>query len=325
LRALATEPVWRAVALAELGLRGAASHAELVAHAADPDADVAGAALVGLALQAPHHPDLGACAERALGIPERGPRAALALGLAGHGERAADAACTMLGSHPQGRAALQVVALCGGERHARKLAESELTDACARALGIAGWVPSVPRLLDELGPATGARRTAIAAALERITGAALHEEAAVDPETLGFALGGGPTADLDDVRDTVRDSAVTVGSPDVVARTSERLADWQAYWQREARAFDPAQRYRNGRVYTPAVLLDELDHGVLGAPERVLLAFELVTRSGLYVPFDPRWFVPAQERALAAWRPAAHVVARGWDAPLRASQVGATG
>ncbi|HEU4537436.1 MAG TPA: hypothetical protein VFS00_25130, partial [Polyangiaceae bacterium] len=99
---------------------------------------------------------------------------------------------------------------------------------------------------------------------------------------------------------------------ETLTRPSTDPARWRAFWQANARSFDPAQRLRRGRPYSPRLSLAELEGGRASPGERRLLQRELVVRTGAFVRFDPHDFVAAQAIALEQWRP---LVQRAAGAP----------
>ena len=58
---------------------------------------------------------------------------------------------------------------------------------------------------------------------------------------------------------------------------------WEDWWTENGARFDPKLRYRHGRIYTPLMAIDELEHVEALQRDRVLGALELAM-----VPNTPR-------------------------------------
>lgn len=317
-------PVRRALAVDVLGYRGLATHEELDRASLD-GAAVAVKVLPYFALGPPQRvrevlDDLLYGGDAAL-VPalwkalvlSGHPQSSAVLGAALGGDRAADAA-TLLAIGAEKRDAEELLELC----------RSAPSAALAGALGWAGDAAAPPLLIALLANDDAELKAAAAGALERITGAELYEEVEVPPEVVMEPdvpepeVGEAPpplAAELSDPRDLPSE-----GSPDTVELPAQGLETWKSWWFDHQSQFVPGQRYRRGKLYSPLVVLDELDNGRVTPAERLLLQMELVICTGGAVRFDPHDFVAAQRAAIAAWRaPAERASGRpgAWQRPVR--------
>lgn len=315
------EPLLRAMAIDVLAYRGLATEDELVAAAADA-APVAARALHHLGCApSPRLPEL---IQRALAAedPELREAAWTAMALSDHPHAALTLRAAM--EEPEGGdAAALLLALAGDEDDARHLA-ARAFEAPRRglivAVGFAGAASSVPQLIDLLErDVDSAVKLAAAYALERITGAGLWEEVAVEAEEI--FVPDPPEPDVGEPRqlklaEIVSDPRDLPPPPakETVEQPTVDPARWRAFVRERCQGWDLGARYRRGRPYTPEVVLDELDTGPVTPAERRQLQRELILRTGHFVRFDPHDFVVVQEEAIRAWRP---IAARASGAPGR--------
>ncbi|MCU0685924.1 MAG: hypothetical protein MUF34_27390 [Polyangiaceae bacterium] len=320
------EATHRALAIEVLIARGTATLAELT-RAANDVPDVAALALPAYALTL--HPGAADVTRVALGSEHAALREAAWLAMA---YRGAPATVTLLRGGLAGptleRAAL-LLALVGGLRDAQALAECVAhapSPGLVRTLGWSGNLGAMNLLIDLLEHENEDLHLAAAEALERLTGAGLLDEVPVEPEDIAVPdVPDPPTGDepgrpslayeVSDPRDRPEE-----GSPETLTRPSTDPARWRAFWQANARSFDPTKRLRRGQPYTPRLSLAELEGGHASPGERRLLQRELVIRTGAFVRFDPHDFVASQVAALEQWRPLAQRAAGApgsWQLPLR--------
>ncbi|MGK4005424.1 hypothetical protein WMF31_22540 [Sorangium sp. So ce1036] len=315
------EPLLRAMAIDVLAYRGLATEDELVAAASDA-APVAARALRHLGCApSPRLPEL---IQRALAAPEPELREAAwtAMALSDHPHAAITLRAAME-EQEGGDAAALLLALAGDEGDARHLA-ARAFEAPRRglivAVGWAGAASAVPQLIDLLErDVDGAVKLAAAYALERITGAGLWEEVAVEDEEI--FVPDPPEPDVGEPRalklaQIVSDPRDLPPPPakETVEQPTVDAERWRAFYRERCQGWDQGARYRRGRPYTPEVVLDELDTGPVTPGERGQIQRELIVRTGRFVRFDPHDFVVVQEEAITAWRP---IAARASGAPGR--------
>ena len=174
--------------------------------------------------------------------------------------------------------------LCGGYDEARLLAQSP----CAAVFGAFGWygrADSVPFLIKGLDEGDDDSKAEAAAALHRITGAGLTDDAPMpdytgDPEAAPF---------LDPYREPTVASELS-GDPEV----------WRAYFERYGRAAKSERRYRYGRPFVAAHDLWELAQARATRTDRERAYLELRVRFSVQPPLDTEAFVLAQHGQLQA-------------------------
>jgi hypothetical protein len=136
-------------------------------------------------------------------------------------------------------------------------------------------------------------------ALQLITGAQLYEEVfipdAIDEDEL-----------FEEERERFRQGQIPTrpdGQPfgTTVTRLSQNPEDWQKWWTENRGRFDPRIRYRNGKPYSPACLLENLQSDRSRRKIRQLAYEELVIRYGIDFPFETDMLVVQQKQALAKY------------------------
>ena len=86
---------------------------------------------------------------------------------------------------------------------------------------------------------------------------------------------------------------------ETVTRISQNPADWKAWWTAIKPNINPRLRYRRGKPYSPATLLESLESEITPSQIRRLIQDELVIRYGFDMPFEIDMFVTQQKKALA--------------------------
>lgn len=301
------EPGLRAVAVEVLGRRGALSLDEIERALRDDDVGVIEGALIPAAMA--RSPDLALRAEELLRHTDEGVSRALAWALVlGEVPFAMTHLAAWLGSARE-EAALLPLALAGERDDVERLVELASKRPKRErvvALGWAGAPSAIAVLVRCLRDAKDeALQRAAAYALDRITGARLYEDVLVPPEALDVV-------EPDDPDDPMASPVVPIarrigdardlpaeGSPDRMRLPTVVVSRWEA-WLAE-HPFEPERRYRRGRLYTPAVSLEEVDREPLVPFERRVLHRELVLKTGRGLPLEPHGFVATQEAEIAAW------------------------
>jgi len=223
-------------------------------------------------------------------------RAAAALALLRIGEPAALQYCAGVARSESW--ALLPMGLAGSRSHVKLLVDIAASEAvspeCMIALGLLGDASGIEPLLYHLGDARLAE--AAATGLYLITGAPLFEDIfipeAVDEdelfedeqEPMEYADADSPPSD--EPRGTT------------ISRLSQQAETWQEWWRQNQAAFERGMRYRNGVLYAPSGLLENLSAEQSPRLVRQLAAEELVTRYGCDVPFETDMLVARQLEAL---------------------------
>ncbi|MCI0640693.1 MAG: hypothetical protein L0Y72_04450 [Gemmataceae bacterium] len=158
------------------------------------------------------------------------------------------------------------------------------------AVGLVGDPAAVDKLIEFLSHPEVA--PAAASALELITGAKLYEDVLV-PDPI----------DEDELFESERER-LKKGQPlpgrtaTPVHRLSQHPEHWQKWWSDHRSRFRRI-RYRSGKPFSPACLVENLESEESPASIRRLAYEELVIRYGLDVPFESEYFVVKQRTALA--------------------------
>lgn len=171
---------------------------------------------------------------------------------------------------------------------------SDLAPEKPLALGVLGDIRALPELIGYLADSELAEDVALGLFL--ITGADLYEEVFVPREI-----------DLDtlfeeELEKYKKGELYALGEEpgETVVRISQNPETWQAWWDEHQQSFDPSLRYRNGKPFSPASLIENLRFE--RSPRRVRRSAykELVIRYGVEIAFDIHMPVKQQLKAIAA-------------------------
>jgi hypothetical protein len=167
---------------------------------------------------------------------------------------------------------------------------------CLIALGLLGDASAIATLCTYL---TTQSADSAAMALQLITGAQLYEEIFVPDEIDEDEL-------FEEERERFKQGQLPTrpdGQPfgTTITRLSQNPADWQRWWTDNGRRFDLRIRYRNGKPFSPACLLETLESERSRHKARQLAYEELVIRYGVDFPFETELFVTQQQQALAKY------------------------
>jgi uncharacterized protein (TIGR02270 family) len=168
---------------------------------------------------------------------------------------------------------------------------------CLIALGLLGDASAIATLCTYL---TTQSADSAAIALQLITGAQLYEEVFVPDEVDEDEL-------FEEERERFKQQGQLPTRPDgqpfgtTITRLSQNPADWQKWWTDNRGRFDPRIRYRNGKPYSPACLLENLESERSRHKIRQLAYEELVIRYGVDFPFETDMFVAQQKQVLAKY------------------------
>lgn len=321
-----TEPGLRAIAIDVLAHRGLASPDELAARCRDDAEEVAAKAYVPAALTK--------VSELGVLLDERPTpkNAELATAIVwatvlGGVQYAVDRARKRMDAGATD-AALLPIALAGERADVEELLlrfRRAPSRALASALGYGGLPSSLPVLVDALDAESAPElKQEVAFALQRITGAELYDQVEIPAEAIEVPDTEAPRLPDDapplrrlagDRRDRPGD-----GSADRLSMPTMDPAAWRAFLAADATRWEGDRRLRRGQPYTPALSLSEIDTYQITGPERRILFYEIVIKTGAQVPFDPIDFVNVQEEALRALAPIvekASSVPGAWGRALR--------
>lgn len=163
------------------------------------------------------------------------------------------------------------------------------------ALSLLGNIAAIPELIQCLENPDLAETAAMS--LNLLTGAPLFEDIfvpdVIDPDDL-----------FDDERELwEKGQLYPLGKEPgtMVHRLSQKPENWQLWWRKKQRRFDPEMRYRNGKLYSPACLLENLKSPDSPNLIRRLAHEELVIRYGIDVPFETHMTVFQQLRAIETY------------------------
>jgi len=190
----------------------------------------------------------------------------------------------------------------GGSRStATVLIESVANDKvlypdCLIALGLLGDISAVDTFLSDLGNADFAESAAMA--LNLITGAEIYEEVFIPEEIDEDELF---EEELEKLKrgESLYPPGEEPGT--TITRLSQKPEDWQKWWAENKSHFNPGIRYRNGKPYSPACLLENLQSEKSPRIVRQMAYEELVIRYGIDFPFETDMLVSQQKQAIAKY------------------------
>jgi uncharacterized protein (TIGR02270 family) len=193
------------------------------------------------------------------------------------------------------------LAVSGGRSHAALLQDLVLKQAIAPgaliALGVLGDLGAVRLLVDKLTDDKLA--PAAATALQLITGAGLREDAFIAEVVQEDEL-------FEDERRIYRETGEAPRRSDgrpfgvAVERTSQNPDDWQNWLDEHKARFDATTRYRLGKPFSLATLIETLVNPTCGRQVRTLAAEELVIRYGIDHAFEAEMRVQEQKKQINA-------------------------
>jgi uncharacterized protein (TIGR02270 family) len=191
------------------------------------------------------------------------------------------------------------VALAGG-----RAASTEMLDVSRSgqpngdnllALGLLGSPFAVPLLIRGLGHPDFAAASAIG--LQAITGANLIETAFIPDKIEEDELFEHEREQLMQGKAATRPDGRPYGT--TVTRLSQNSKEWERWWAENGNRFNSEVRYRYGKPYSPATLLETLTLEASPHLLRHLAYEEFVIRYGFDFPFETDMLVKEQEAALS--------------------------
>ena len=167
---------------------------------------------------------------------------------------------------------------------------------CLTALGLLGDISAVDTLLAHLVNEDLADSAAMA--LNLITGAGIYEEVFIPEEIDEDELF---EEELEKLKrgESLYPPGEEPGS--TITRISQKPEDWQKWWAENKSRFNPEIRYRNGKPYSPACLLENLESEKSPHKVRQLAYEELVIRYGIDFPFETDMLVSQQKHTVAKY------------------------
>ncbi len=160
-------------------------------------------------------------------------------------------------------------------------------------IGLDGIPDKIPALIEKLSLAESAEQAAFA--LNLIAGADLFEEVFIPDEIDKDML-------FDDELEKLKKGEPLYPpgkEPGInITRLSQNPKSWQTFWEDNKNRFDPNSRYRNGELYCPACLVENLKSKIYPNYIRKLVYQELVFNYNIDVPFDTSMLVKEQLNAI---------------------------
>ena len=190
------------------------------------------------------------------------------------------------------------LALCGGRSALPALLGLARPDTALPgsllALGLLGESTAAELLMAKLG---GECAEATALALNLLTGAELYERVFIPDEVDEDELF---PEELEAYKKDGKVPAKPDGTPygEWVTRLSQNPQEWSEWWAQNGQVFQPGIRYRNGTPFSPASLLENLQHEKTPHKIRQLAYEELVIRYDVDFPFEADMRVSDQLKVL---------------------------
>jgi uncharacterized protein (TIGR02270 family) len=168
---------------------------------------------------------------------------------------------------------------------------------CLITLGLLGDISAMDTLLFNL--AHNELAESAATVLNLITGAEIYEEVFIPEEIDEDELFEEELEKFKQGQVPTRPDGQPFGT--TITRLSQKPEDWQKWWAENKSRFDLGIRYRNGKPYSPACLLENLESEKSPRQVRQLAYEELVIRYGVDFPFETDMFVAQQKQAIAKY------------------------
>jgi uncharacterized protein (TIGR02270 family) len=167
---------------------------------------------------------------------------------------------------------------------------------CLIALALLGEISAVDTLLSGFVNTNLAESAAIA--LNLITGAGIYEEVFIPEKIDEDELF---EEELEKLKrgESLHPPGEEPGT--TITRLSQKTEDWQKWWVENKSHFNPAIRYRNGKPYSPACLLENLESEKSPRIVRQMAYEELVIRYGIDFPFETDMLVSQQKQTIAKY------------------------
>ena len=183
--------------------------------------------------------------------------------------------------------------LCGDREALHLLGKMSIDDEVLFSMGLLGDVAAIPTLIRALDHEDQAEGASLS--LYVITGASLYETVFI-PEVIDEDL-------LFDAEKEKLARGEALWPPgkepgETITRLAREGARWILWWQENGGRFNPAMRYRNGRLYSPQCLIENLGSESVPTTVRDAAVEELAIRYKVDFFFDRRMPVEGQLNAL---------------------------
>ncbi|QTA85821.1 Uncharacterized protein dnm_018360 [Desulfonema magnum] len=167
---------------------------------------------------------------------------------------------------------------------------------CLISLGLLGDISAMDTLLYHIGNTELAESAALA--MNLITGAALYEEVFIPEDIDEDELF---EEELEKLKKGESLYPPGEESGTTITRVSQKPEDWHDWWTENKSRFSPGIRYRNGKPYSPACLLENLKSEKSIRQVRQFAYEELVIRYDIDFPFETDMFVVQRKQAIAKY------------------------
>lgn len=178
----------------------------------------------------------------------------------------------------------------------KKASDDTASADCLTALGLQGDVSAIGTLICRL---THEKLAGTAAtALNLITGAELYEEVFITEKIDEDELFN------EEIEKLKRGESLYPPGEEpgiTITRISQEPEAWHKWWEEHKLRFNPGVRYRNGKPYSPACLLESLESEKCPRKVRQLSYEELVIRYGIDFSFKTDMFVVEQKQTIARY------------------------
>ncbi|MBW2664003.1 MAG: hypothetical protein JRD93_19005 [Deltaproteobacteria bacterium] len=168
---------------------------------------------------------------------------------------------------------------------------------CLITIGLLGDISAIDTLLEHLTNAETGESAAMS--LQILTGADLYEDVFVPDEIDEDELFEEELKKFKEGQVPTRLDGEPFGI--TITRISQKPEDWQKWWVENKSRFNPGIRYRNGKPYSPACLLENLESEKSSHKVRQLAYEELVIRYGIDFPFETDMLVSQQKQTLGKY------------------------
>ena len=190
----------------------------------------------------------------------------------------------------------------GGNRSAVNILLEEASTGyvesyCLIALGLLGDISAIERLFAALNNSDQAKSAAMS--LQILTEADLYEDVFIPDEIDEDELFEEELKKFKEGQVPTRLDGKPFGI--TITRISQKPEDWQKWWAENKSRFNPEMRYRNGKPYSPACLLENLLSEKSPRIVRQMAYEELVVRYGIDFPFETDMLVSQQKQAIAKY------------------------
>jgi len=168
---------------------------------------------------------------------------------------------------------------------------------CVIALGLLGDISAIDTLLKYLANAEIGESAAMS--LQILTGANLYEDVFIPDEIDEDELFEEELKKFKEGQVPTRLDGEPFGI--TITRISQKPEDWRKWWVENKSHFNPAIRYRNGKPYSPACLLENLESEKSPRIVRQMAYEEFVIRYGIDFPFETDMLVSQQKQTIAKY------------------------